>query len=280
MSLLSPPTLTCPLAITESPVASVIIILNENQWVKLNRGKFSLSTHFRFFYESIQGKKSVAGFLLGVCGLSDEANESDADERPFNQPAFHLFDQGESLLRLIADGGEQLSAIGELIDESRDDSRRGGGDDDPIEGGFFGPTGSTVGDSEKDIRQVELGKTGGGALGKLRQSLDGENAASEHGEDGSLVAGAGSDLQDPVVRLDAKGFGHVGDDVGLRNRLTEANRQGAVVVCIVGDVDRHKMLAREAAHDAENARVFDSAGPDLLIHHLQAPGAGKAIGGP
>ena len=53
-------------------------------------------------------------------------------------------------------------------------------------------------------------------------------------ENGGLIARAGADFENAVLRLDFKLFGHIGDDVRLADGLPAGDRQRLVGIGAVG----------------------------------------------
>ena len=63
-----------------------------------------------------------------------------------------------------------------------------------------------------------------------RRSRSCRPACASSAEHRRLIAGTRADLEHPMVRLNVERLGHERDDVGLRDRLPEADRQGRIVV--------------------------------------------------
>ncbi len=108
--------------------------------------------------------------------------------------------------------------------------RRRGRDDDGFEGGFFRPALRPVADPIVDVRVAQPVEDPPGPLGQRPDDLDRPDLAGDLGQDGRLVAGPGPDLEDLLPSPQAERLGHVGDDVGLGDRLAVPDRQGLVGV--------------------------------------------------
>src|SRR6516225_328647 len=64
---------------------------------------------------------------------------------------------------------------------------------------------------------------------------------------------------------------HIADDVGLRNRLTAANRKRVILKGFLTDVFRYKLLARHFSHSLQNPPVGYASSLDLIVNHAPAP---------
>ena len=86
-------------------------------------------------------------------------------------------------------------------------------------------------------------------------------------EQGGGIARSGPDFEHAVARLDLGRLDHAGDDIGLRDRLPFADRQGAVVVGELGQIVRHEAFARDFAESPQDVVAGDTAGAQLAPHH-------------
>ena len=140
-------------------------------------------------------------------------------------------------------------------------------DKDPVEGRRLRPTEIAVPSANGDVRGSEAGEPVGRLVREFLDELDAEDLRDEGGEDRGLVSGPGSHLEDPITRTGPDEFGHQRDDVGLRDRLPEADRERRIGIrrrpVPFGDV----LVARNGAHRLEDPRVRDAPGLDLLLDH-------------
>ena len=90
----------------------------------------------------------------------------------------------------------------------------------------------------------------------------------EPGEDRSLVARPGPDLEDPVALRDLEILGHSRDHERLADGLAGIDREGLIGIggpaAALGD----ERLARDGAHRREDSLVADATGAKLVSDHL------------
>ena len=94
---------------------------------------------------------------------------------------------------------------------------------------------------------------------KLGDDFDRVDVGCQLGEHGGLVTAAGTDLEHAMVRLQGKLLGHVGHDVGLRDRLTLAYRQRTVRVCAARKRLRHEAMAGNLLQCIEHGTLLTIA---------------------
>jgi hypothetical protein len=82
-----------------------------------------------------------------------------------------------------------------------------------------------------------------------------------------LVPGTGAYLERDVVGLRPDQLCHQCDDVGLRDRLAFADREGCVRIGAVTLSGRNEQVARHLAHGLDDARLADASRHNLLTHH-------------
>src|SRR5438046_2981649 len=102
--------------------------------------------------------------------------------------------------------------------------------------------------------------------------LNGEDLLGQKGKNGRLIAAARPDFERAVGWQETQSRGHGSDNVRLRNSLTTAYGQGHVFVGARAELLRHKFVAWELQHGAEDAAVFDTAAAQLLFDHFRALG--------
>ena len=97
-------------------------------------------------------------------------------------------------------------------------------------------------------------------------------SARELGEHGSLIAGAGPDVEDALVAAETEERADRCYDERLRDRLPVPDRQRAVVVGVRAQSLRYEELPRNPAHGREDPLVGDTAATELPLDHLRASG--------
>jgi hypothetical protein len=81
---------------------------------------------------------------------------------------------------------------------------------------------------------------------------------------------SGTNFENAVAGLYPRRLDHQGDDVGLRNRLTLADWEWAVLVGKFLKISFDKGFARHLSHGVENKAVAYAATCDLNIDHAVA----------
>ena len=120
-----------------------------------------------------------------------------------------------------------------------------------------------------DIGAAEPLQPQPGGVRQRPEPLDRQDLAGKPRQDRGLVAGAGADLEHPVLLLQMQLLGHVGDHEGLADGLPAGDAERAVAVGIgaIGRLD--ESLARNLLHGAQHRLVADPAPPQgELKHHL------------
>ena len=98
--------------------------------------------------------------------------------------------------RWRAERADEDAAFDKLVPEGGRTFLGGRGDDDAVEGGFFGPAERTVAGANKDVSIAQLLEPGVGLSGEVGVPLDRIDGGGQLGEDRGLVAAAGTDFQD------------------------------------------------------------------------------------
>ena len=104
-------------------------------------------------------------------------------------------------------------------------------------------------------------------LRQRRHDLDRIHLFRESSEDRRLVAGSGPDLEDAVLGPHVERLGHERHDVGLRDGLIVADREGRIAVGLITQRLRHEEVARHCEHRLEHPRAADIASPQLFVDH-------------
>src|SRR6516165_7622511 len=118
-----------------------------------------------------------------------------------------------------------------------------------------GPTGIAVADADFDVGVAQLFQPPYCPLRELIDDFDAVNPAGQFGEHCGLIAEAGTDFENHVVRLELKQVSHHRNHKRLRDRLIETNRNWPVQVSVRLDLDRHKLVSRHLGHRSEDSLV-------------------------
>ena len=198
-------------------------------------------------------ESDVAQFFALVIGLA---------------PARHA---DQALQRLLfADGNDQSSADGQLIQQRLRNIGAAGGDDDRIEGRVLRPTERAVAVQHVHVVETLLAQSPRRLFGQFGVPLDRVDLAGDSSQDRRGVAGAGADFQHAVLRLQLECLGHQGHDVGLRNGLPLLDRQGPIEVGKLGQLGRQERFTRHRFHRGQHRGIGDAAAPDLTLDCLKA----------
>src|SRR5262249_47534795 len=129
------------------------------------------------------------------------------------------------------------------------------GDDDAIEWCYLRPSVIAVAAAYMDGVVAEFGQPCCRLLGQARYTLDRIDLMPELGQHGGLITGAGADFEDASARREAQQVGHQGDDVRLRNSLTEADWQRSIGIGQIALGGRHKRMARYVTHGLQHGGI-------------------------
>ena len=154
--------------------------------------------------------------------------------------------------------------IGQLIHQGLGNPGSGGGDDDRVVWAVLRPAQGPVIELAQHVQVVEVVK---GAAGSDKEGLDplhGIDLGAEHGEDGGLIAAAGTDFQDGVFLAQAQGLGHEGNDIGLGDCLSFADGQGEISIGLAAQGVFDKEVPGDGLHGVDNGRVGDPPGDELF----------------
>ena len=216
--------------------------------------------------------------VFGGAGHRDEAHREDGFALQLRAA---LAQQVEVLLTGLADRDDHAAAIPELVDQRLRNVIRGAGDDDRVEGRGFQPALVAIAVPYPDVAVAESGEIARRLPGQRFNDLDAVHLAHQARQDRRLIARSGTDLKHPIARLRLQFLGHEGDDVGLRNRLSMADRQRAVVIGVGPELGRNEFMSRHRGHRLEDCRVGDAAriGAQLLVDHAHSGRRRVGLGG-
>lgn len=194
--------------------------------------------------------------LVPSAGHGDEADGEDG--LFFDLPA--LFAQeNEVLVHAAAYGDDHAAAVAELLDEVGWNFVWRAGHNDGVERRLFGP--ALVTDAVTDLSVViaEPLERLPCHCGEGLDDFDGVEFGAGGSENRGLVAGASANFQNLFAGLRADGFGHEGDDVGLRDGLAVADGKRVVHVGLAAQTQREKIVERHSAHGLEGGGIGDAA---------------------
>jgi len=182
--------------------------------------------------------------------VTDQRNEADRAKMLLLERGLRAARQLHQFLRLIgmADRDHQPAADLELCLQRWRDLRSSSGDKDGVEFAAAGPALRSVTVFQFDVAVAEPAEAFA-CLGHERGvPLDGADLPRDLRRHRRGIAGTGADLENPVAFADFGGFQHQGNDIGLRDGLAFANREGTVLIgeFLKSFVD--KRFTRDAAH--------------------------------
>ena len=93
---------------------------------------------------------------------------------------------------------------------------------------------------------------------EIGDALDGINLSRDLRQHGSLVTGAGADLEHTAVRVELQQLSHARDDERLGDSLVSADRQSVIAVSAALQSFRNEEVARHVAERFEDSRVTDT----------------------
>jgi deoxyribonuclease V len=190
---------------------------------------------------------------------ADEGDEARArDVLTRDQAAALTLKQRHRLAAAPTDRLYEPTAFGELFDQRGRHRRKGGRDEDRVEGGVPRETGAAVADDDGDVAYALAREAGTRSLGEVGIPLDAEDMCRQPREDRSLEPVAGPDLEDALGTLERERLHHPRDEGRLRRHLAVRDRERLVVVG-----ETHKLLgderrARYRAERFEHALVPDA----------------------
>ncbi len=138
---------------------------------------------------------------------------------------------------------------------------------DAIKRRLVEPTEGAIAYADPDVGVAEALQHGPRPQREGRDPLDRAHPAGQPGQDRRLVAGARADLQDFLAAAEVEQRRHEGHDVGLRDRLPLADRQGMIPVGALPKRLLDEEVARDPTHDGQHPLVRDPSSHELLVHH-------------
>lgn len=200
--------------------------------------------------------------------FTDERNEPAAADDLADKLIAVLVIDDQILDGAAADRRDQHAAGLELGGERRRNGWNRGGQEDAVELDGLRPATGTIADGEFDINDTKFFQGGLGLFGQFVVAFDGEDPASQSGQDGRLVAAAGADFENIAIAGNSETLGHQCDDVRLADGLAQADRQWMIGVGLGAIGLREEILSRDPTHDLQNGRVADVAALEMMPHHL------------
>src|SRR5690606_22773171 len=140
-------------------------------------------------------------------------------------------DARQHLVRRAADGDDQAASDNELFLQRWWHHRVTRGNQDGIERGCLWPTLGAIAQYDLDVVVAERADALPRLIHQHFVKLYGDHALREPAHDRSRIAGPSSDLEHGILRPDLRQLEHLGDDIGLRYRLTGLDPQRRSLVC-------------------------------------------------
>ena len=149
------------------------------------------------------------------------------------------------------------------------DRRSGGGHQNAVKGGRRRPAQAAIaGEHPHPGGETEHSQARSRRIGQFGVAFDRDHLAAHLGQDGGLIARAGSHFEHPHARDRGQQLAHAGHDVRLADGLTEGD--GLRRIVIGHRLLRNKELARNGGHSRQDALVGDAMGAELSLHHLRS----------
>ena len=193
-----------------------------------------------------------------------------------------LLDGAKSLVVGAPDRDDQPSPDFQLLHQGIRDLRRPGCHDNRVKRGFLAPSLRPITHPDRNILIPQAGEQPFRPLRQLRNPFDGVHLADEFRKNRGLIAGAGSHLQNPIVRFRRSALGHHGNHVGLGYGLPLADGKRAVLVSMVVRILRNKPVPWYLFHGSQNPAAPNPSFANLVFHHPLALAfvIGHATGSP
>lgn len=178
---------------------------------------------------------------------------------------------------------DDAPALGELLPPGRGQIPGPSGDDDPVIGAAGLLAERTVTGDHSHVGVPGAGQPGPGILDRVRVDVDRGDRTAGSGqlaEQGGVVTGARTDLQDPVTGLDVELFQHHRNSGGLRRRaergsLGIALSHHVLVQIAVPDRDTgQEQVPGNRPHGCLNSGGADTVPHDEPIDELSTQGLG------
>ncbi len=127
-------------------------------------------------------------------------------------------------------GDHEPAAHDKLIEERLGNRRRDSGHDDRVVWPVSRSTQHRPRRQCRDVLDVQAPKPHLGRLAQGVHELNGDDIASEAGEDRGLITRPSANLEDMLVAIEGQRLGHDADDERLRDRLAFADGERGVFV--------------------------------------------------
>ena len=161
-------------------------------------------------------------------------------------------------LMAAVDRQHEPAAVGERLDERRGHAvAAAGGDVDRVVRRPLRVAARAVADDELDVVDPGRCQRLGGRARQHGVALDRDDVAREPRQHGSVVAGAGADVEHVLVAVELEQLAHARDDRRLRDRLPVADRQRRVGPRLAAQAVRHEQVARDGGDRVQDAPVGD-----------------------
>jgi hypothetical protein len=131
--------------------------------------------------------------------LTDQVHKAASAQRFFFDIRWILRLAGDPqkvLSGTAADRNDQPSPHGELGDKHSGNHRRSCRNENPVKRGFLPPAVGAVADADGDVEAIQAVQDLPCRVGEGGETFDGENLSGQGREDGRLVAGTRTDLED------------------------------------------------------------------------------------
>ena len=173
-------------------------------------------------------------------------------------------------------GDHQAAAGSKLLNEHRRDLGRRGGHDDRVEWRMFRPSQPAITRSNRH-RVAQLPQPLARGIRKLRQRLDAPDMRCDVRQHCCLVSRPGADLQHAAVLVQAQGLRHQGNDIRLRDRLVQADRQRRVLIGGVLEFVRDEQMPGHRGHGIQHRGFGNVRPPGRPVRTRRCHGAIRRI---
>jgi len=145
--------------------------------------------------------------------------------------------------------------------------------DNSIEWTMFRPTGGAVVKLGNNIVIAQLVEDFSGLRQQPVNSLNGIDTLTNARQYGSLIPGTCTNFKNPLVSFKPQELGHLGNNVGLGNRLTGGNRQRIIPIGPGPHGIFYKKMARHCTHRLKGLFIVYTARPELIFDHSGTAGS-------
>src|SRR6185369_4828625 len=206
--------------------------------------------------------------------FADQRHEAHPAEIFFLQDSVFLLRDLDEFLHAIgiADGHDDPSVGGELLDQRPRNVASGGGGEDRTKRRLVAPALRAVTLDDLDIVITEAPHSLASDRDQLGLPLDPDHLGGDAADHRRGVTRTGSHLEHLFARCDTRRLDHQRDDIGLRDRLPRLDRNRMVAIGEMGMLFVDEFLARNREKRVEDRLFRDSAPPELALDHLLAVG--------